>query len=49
MHEPAAVESERSKVYLGLATVACLGVIGALLAGIGIAGIVRRRYSRSCS
>jgi hypothetical protein len=36
-------EGKRSIVYLGMATLAGVGAIGAILAGVGLAGIVRRR------
>ncbi len=41
--EQAVVQSKRSSVYLGMAALACLGAIGLILAGVGVAGIVRRR------
>ncbi len=37
------VRSERNKVYLGLAPFAGVGAIGLILAGVGVAGIVRPR------
>ena len=36
-------ESRRKMVYLGMAALAGVGAIGMILAGVGIAGIVRRR------
>ena len=41
--EQVGVQSKRSTVYLGMVIVACLGAIGLVLAGVGVAGIVRRR------
>jgi hypothetical protein len=41
--EQSGVQSRRSMVYLGMATVAGLGAIGLILVGVGAAGIVRRR------
>ena len=38
--EQAVVQSKRSSVYLGMAALACLGAIGSILAGVGVAGIV---------
>ena len=37
------VQRKRSMVYLGLAAVGGMGAIGLVLAGVGIAGIARRR------
>ncbi len=42
-YERAAVQSRRTAVYLGMAALAGLGVIGLLLVAVGIAGIVRGR------
>jgi hypothetical protein len=38
----AGVESQRSIAYLGMAALAGVGTIGLILAGVGLAGIVRR-------
>jgi len=41
--EPAWVQSKRSMVSLGMATLSGVGAIGLILLGVGVAGIVRRR------
>jgi hypothetical protein len=41
--ERAGNQSKRSMVYLGMASLSVFGAIGLILAGIGIAGIIRRR------
>jgi len=43
VYEQPAIQSKRSMVYLGMATLASLGAIGLIVAGVGVAGIVRRR------
>jgi hypothetical protein len=43
IYPPAAIQDNRNRVYLLMATVAGLGAVGLILAGVGVAGIVRRR------
>lgn len=43
IYEQSGIQGRRSVVFLGMATLAGLGAIGLMLAGVGVAGIVRRR------
>ena len=45
LRESAEVKNQRSRVYLGMATLAGLAAIGAILMVVGIAGIVAATVS----